>query len=289
MSHTKAYIKVVNPGFYSSIQDKGRFGCGNLGVPNCGAMDHYSYALVNYLLNNPQNAACLEMTLSGGEFIFPEPTQICISGADTHISINGTERNKNRIISIQPGDHLTIGGFSKGSRLYLAIKHGFQTESILNSRSWYKGITKYHQLKKGQQLTYLPYNQFSLGSSSYIAENKTLFSTQNLEVYLAPEGKELPKSILTKLLQTEFHISPVQNRMGIQLEETLPNNLNEILTVPVYTGTVQLTPGGKIIILMRDAQVTGGYPRIFQLSEQAISILAQKKPGDGVNFKLIQD
>jgi allophanate hydrolase subunit 2 len=42
-----------------------------------------------------------------------------------------------------------------------------------------------------------------------------------------------------------------------------------------------------MIILMKDGQTTGGYPRILQLSEASISILAQKKYGDELRFKLI--
>jgi allophanate hydrolase subunit 2 len=62
-----------------------------------------------------------------------------------------------------------------------------------------------------------------------------------------------------------------------------------MLSCPVYPGTVQLTPSGKMIVLMRDAQVTGGYPRILQLSEYAIAVLAQKQPGDKIRFKLVSE
>ena len=59
-----------------------------------------------------------------------------------------------------------------------------------------------------------------------------------------------------------------------------------MLTSAVLPGTVQLTPSGKLIILMRDAQVTGGYPRVLQLMEEGIARLAQKVVGDGVEFDL---
>lgn len=38
---------------------------------------------------------------------------------------------------------------------------------------------------------------------------------------------------------------------------------------------------------MRDAQVTGGYPRILQLSDNALNLLAQKSTKDVVKFELI--
>jgi allophanate hydrolase subunit 2 len=70
------------------------------------------------------------------------------------------------------------------------------------------------------------------------------------------------------------------------LNETIPNTLPSILTSAVLPGTVQLTPSGKLIILMRDCQVTGGYPRVLQVSEESINRLSQKITGDKIQFVL---
>jgi allophanate hydrolase subunit 2 len=72
--------------------------------------------------------------------------------------------------------------------------------------------------------------------------------------------------------------------MGYQLKEPIKNRLPQLLTSAVLPGTVQLTPSGKLIVLMRDCQVTGGYPRILQLSRKAINGLAQKSTGDTLQF-----
>jgi allophanate hydrolase subunit 2 len=68
------------------------------------------------------------------------------------------------------------------------------------------------------------------------------------------------------------------------LEESLENTVKSILTSGVLPGTVQLTPSGKLIVLMRDCQVTGGYPRVLQVSEKGINRLAQKTTGDTIEF-----
>ena len=75
--------------------------------------------------------------------------------------------------------------------------------------------------------------------------------------------------------------------MAYQLNETLENDMKPIITSLVLPGTVQFTPSGKLIILMRDCQTSGGYPRIFQLSDDAINRIAQKYTSDKINFKLI--
>ena len=75
-------------------------------------------------------------------------------------------------------------------------------------------------------------------------------------------------------------------QIGFNFTLSLKNNLSSILTSAVLPGTVQLTPSGKCIILMQDCQVTGGYPRILQLSEIAIARVSQKISGDKIQFIL---
>ena len=58
-------VKVIKPGLNSTIQDLGRFGYQDYGVPVSGAMDQYSAKFANALLNNDQNGAVLEMTMTG--------------------------------------------------------------------------------------------------------------------------------------------------------------------------------------------------------------------------------
>ena len=74
--------------------------------------------------------------------------------------------------------------------------------------------------------------------------------------------------------------------MAYQLNELFKNELDAIITSPVLPGTVQLTPSGKLIILMRDCQTTGGYPRVLQLSLSAINCLAQKYTGQSITFRM---
>ncbi len=96
----------------------------------------------------------------------------------------------------------------------------------------------------------------------------------------------MKESLKEKLLNQAFRISQQSNRMGVQLLELLENDLPELPTNPVFPGTVQLTSGGKLVILLKDAQVTGGYPRILQLAEESQWMMAQKKPGNRIKFKL---
>ena len=106
-------------------------------------------------------------------------------------------------------------------------------------------------------------------------------------VFIILEYNNLTLGEKNFLLNNSFTISNENNRMAYKLKEKLKNKLKSIITSPVLPGTIQLTPGGEIIILMKDCQVTGGYPRIFQLEEESINHIAQKKTNDIVNFKIV--
>ncbi len=45
-------ITVLSPGFYSTIQDLGRFGYADKGVPCSGVMDRCSAQLANQIIGN---------------------------------------------------------------------------------------------------------------------------------------------------------------------------------------------------------------------------------------------
>ena len=107
-----------------------------------------------------------------------------------------------------------------------------------------------------------------------------------IEVFKGPEFNKLTEKQKNILFNKEFTVSNDNNRMAYQLNEQIDNKINPIITSLVMQGTVQLTPSGKIIILMRDSQTCGGYPRILQLSKKAIDKLSQKHTRNKIKFEL---
>lgn len=56
-------------------------------------------------------------------------------------------------------------------------------------------------------------------------------------------------------------------------------------SAPVFPGTVQGPPSGQPIILLSDAQTTGGYPRIAHIIRADRHLLGQLRPGDLVRLE----
>lgn len=276
-------VEVIKQGLYSSIQDLGRLGYAHIGVPVSGAMDATSALIANTVLGNLSTDAVLEMTFVGAQLKFHTPTFICITGADMSATLNNTAIQLNKKIQMEAGDVLTFASAKNGCRTYVAVSGGFQTEVVLSSRSYYANITKCSVVKKGDVLKISPnYNNLVIDHAKI---KTSRFTDVPLLVFEGPEFQQLTKNQQEQLFKRDFTVSNLNNRMAYQLNEILKNTLSPIITSAVLPGTVQLTPNGTLIVLMRDAQTTGGYPRILQLSESAINRLAQKKVNDLIRFK----
>lgn len=279
-------IKVLNPGFYTTIQDVGRIGFQEYGVPYSGIMDRRASVLVNVLLGNDINDAVIEMTMTGVKLKFETETHIAISGANMSPKLNDNVIQLNKIVAVKPDDVLCFGKLTSGYRCYLGVLGGIKSESVMRSRSMYQNITKQFHIRKSDELKISEVKLSKVEKYASIKFDSSYLISDEIEVFKGPEFELLSVNQRTQLLTKVFTISKDNNRMAYQLEEILQNNLNPIITSAVLPGTVQLTPSGKLIILMRDCQTTGGYPRVFQLKESSIDVLAQKFTGKTINFKL---
>ena len=280
-------IRVISAGIYIAVQDLGRQGYGHLGVPISGVMDSYSAKLANHLLGNNENESVLEITLGNTILVFENKLSIVISGADTQPMIKDNKVNMNRVLEVNTGDVLKLGKPLYGVRTYVAVKGGFQTEKVLGSKSWFKNVTEQFLVKKGDVLPVSPQKGFKTLKNASVRVDKEHFDARFIEVYKGPEFDLLSEKQQNELKNTVFTISKDNNRMGYRLVETVENELGSMLTSSVLPGTVQLTPSGTLIVLMRDCQVTGGYPRVLQLTENAIDRLSQKSTNDTFQFKLV--
>lgn len=279
-------IKVLSAGLYTTVQDFGRYGFREYGVPYSGVMDRYASTVANALVGNPKESPVMEITMTGPTLEFFSPTIICISGADMSPTLNNTPIRNHKAIAIKQGDILRFGKLKEGYRSYLAVKGGFQTEMVMDSYSMYQNITSRFLIRKGDEISMASkgivtkINAVLRVSTSYLTE-------PHLEVFKGPEFDLLSEDQKKALLANTFTISKNNNRMAYQLKESLPNTLEPIITSPVLPGTIQLTPAGTLIVLMRDAQTTGGYPRVLQLKAEAINVLSQKYLGNTIQFKLL--
>jgi biotin-dependent carboxylase-like uncharacterized protein len=279
-------IKVIQPGLYCSLQDNGRFGFRKYGVPLSGTMDRTAAHLANALLGNDGNALVMEFANPGPTLFFSKSTLIAITGAHFDVLLNGSHVGINKSLEVAEGSTLQCGRASTGAWGYLAVNGGFASEMVLGSGSYFSGITAVSRIGKGDELEFFDSNHHIGSAQPALPKSDTIKSSQGLKVFPGPEFDALPNAMKKILGSRPFVVSARSNRMAYTLEHAYALFAPEIITGPVQPGTVQLTPSGTLIVLLRDAQTTGGYARIFQISDQALDVFSQKRAGDNIEFVL---
>lgn len=280
-------IEVIRPGQFSTIQDFGRYGFRAMGVPVSGPMDRSSATIANKLLGNESNAPVIEMSFVGASFLFHKASVIAVFGADCQISVNNVVIESKHVFKIEANSTVKFGAITSGNFLYLAISGGFHSEVILGSASYFGGITKRSRLLKGQQLRFDDASQNA--NHEELERAKSVGESSIIDVEKGPEFDLLSEENIQQLLKTEFTVSPQSNRMGFRINENAGFGMKDIISSPVQPGTVQLTPGGQLIVLMRDAQTIGGYSRVLQITSESIDRLAQNRFGERFKFRLIDE
>ncbi len=278
-------IEILRTGSHMCIVDRGRFGLRKYGVPTSGSMDQASAAVANSIVGNDMSAAVLELYMPGHQLKFHCDTYIALSGARTQLQLDNRNIYTDSIIKITKGQVLSVGSMTKGCRLYLATYQGIQTAEFLKSKSPLTGSYD-RSLHKGDQIKILNHPQFPVQKNSNIVPIKIELQKE-ITAYPGPEWHKLSKGDQKKILSTTYMIDYKSDRMGYRLNGTaIKGDIEEIFSSPVMPGTIQLLPSGLPLILMRDCQTTGGYPRILQVTESDINQLSQRRPGDEVNFQL---
>ncbi len=107
-------------------------------------------------------------------------------------------------------------------------------------------------------------------------------ATPTLRFIPGPHSDYFAPSTLEQLTHALLRVSVTSNRMGYRLEgvQLHYQHMISILSLGVVPGTIQVPPDGTPIMLMADAQATGGYPIIGVLISADMPLAAQLLPGD---------
>ena len=153
-------IRVKSPGLLTTVQDTGRFGEYDIGMPPSGAMDVFSYQVGNCLVGNEDGAAGLEITYFGPELEFTEDAVVAVTGAEMPPKINGEEAPTWETLQVREGDVLSFDYLKNGARSYLAVAGGVEVPVFMHSRSTYTliglGGHEGRALKEGDEVSIVP-------------------------------------------------------------------------------------------------------------------------------------
>ena len=279
-------LKVLRAGMLTTVQDLGRNGYRQQGVSQSGALDAPALRIANLLVGNDENAAGLEITL--GQFS-AEPHRegwIALTGAGCHAQLDGKDLWTGWNYPVKPGQILTMKMPTRGMRSYLAISGGIDVPQVMGSRSTDLkarfGGFQGRQLQDGDQLP----TGDSYQQPKHSGGIKQLLFGNRIRALPGPEYQEFSAQSREEFWRASWQLSPQSNRMGYRLHgHVLKRETDrEMLSHGLLPGVVQVPHGGQPIVLMADAQTTGGYPRIACVIEADLYNLAQIRLGEPVHF-----
>jgi antagonist of KipI len=286
-------IKVIKPGWLTTIQDLGRPGYQHYGMPVTGVMDRFAAIVANRLVGNPDQAAVLECTGQGPELLFQQGTYLAVTGANLSPTLNGHAIALWQGINIREGDRLSFGPRRVGFRCYLAVTGGFDVPVILGSRSTHcpsqTGGLEGRPLRAGDHLYHYALDQVidsPVGRRLPLRLIPRYDGSVSLRVILDVRRDFLHESALTVLTNSTYTVAPQSDRTGYRLSGPPLARTGTInfISEGTVTGALQVPPDGQPILLMADRQTTGGYPPIATVITVDLSLAAQLGPGDTVRF-----
>lgn len=289
-------LKIIAPGFHTTIQDEGRRGFQHVGVPVSGALDRNGFMLANALVGNVQRAACLEIMGSGPEVeIIGTSVRIALIGSGGGFEISRRDDpfvRSGQSVRLSKGEivRVRLGGDAFCS--YLAIEGGFDVPLCLDSRSTYTragfGGLSGRQLRTGDTLH---------GSTAEVAardevglsEQRDLRFNQPIRVVIGPQDNYFTEEAIQEFLSGIYTITPASDRMGFRLAGPPVAHKNDynIVSDGIVAGSIQV-PGSELpIVLMADAQTTGGYPKIATVISADLPLLGVRGAGRAIRFQSV--
>ncbi|SFW73206.1 biotin-dependent carboxyltransferase family protein [Amycolatopsis australiensis] len=292
-------IEVRKPGLATTVQDAGRSGYYDVGIPPSGALDQFSFRVANRLVGNDAGAGVLECVYLGPDLVFTEDAVIAVAGADMQPKVNGDPRPLWESFEVEAGDVLTFGFCKNGARAYIAVGGGFDVPVVLGSRATYAlgglGGVGGRPLAAGDVLQVGP-GHGSAGRSLPEDLRPTLSKEVEVRVVMGLYDHVLTSGGRADFLATTWTLTPVADRVGFRykgaelatVDREPPfgagQDPSNIVDAPYPIGSIQVPGGVEPIILHRDAVSGGGYLMIATVISGDLDVVAQSAPNTRTRF-----
>ena len=292
-------IEILSATALATVQDLGRTGTLRWGVGTSGAMDPLALAAGNVLLGNNETAAAVEVPVFPFQARFMQDCAFAVTGADVAARLDDTPLLPWWSTQARAGQVLHLGlpqgGTWRGSRAYLCLAGGVDVPLVLGSRSTQlRGAFGGHEgraLRQGDTL------RFDISGAELRTTDFGLVPPAlalPLQVDGLPAMRVLPAAEYTLYSEASraafwaepWKITAQSDRYGYRLEGTPLEAVSalEMRSHGIVPGVIQVPPGGQPIVQMRDAQPSGGYPKLGTVIEADLWRLGQAPIGSRVRF-----
>ncbi|UPK38128.1 biotin-dependent carboxyltransferase family protein [Bradyrhizobium sp. 186] len=286
-------LSVVGP---ASVQDLGRFDQYRFGVGTSGAMDDVALRAGNVLLGNDENAAGIEIPMLPFRLRFGRDMTFALTGAGVEAEIAGRTIPPWWRSHARAGDILSIKAMPRGARSYLTVVGGIDVPVVLGSRSTqFRGEFGGFHGRPLQPRDILPcaVSTATVGELGVEPADITLARSNAsaketiVRVVIAGEYDAFDAATQQRFWSSSWKITPQSNRYGYRLQgpAVKPKAPIEKRSHGIVPGVIQIPPNGQPIIQMRDAQTSGGYPKIATVIRADLWRVGQARLGAKLRFE----
>ena len=294
-------ISVQKAGFSTTVQDLGRPGYYDVGIPMSGAMNRYALRIANLLVGNDEGDAGLECVFTGPELRLQHAASIAVTGADLRPKLDGEPRPTWTAFPAMAGQVLSFDYLRSGARAYIAVSGGVEVPVVLGSRSTYLlgalGGLEGRKLKLGDEL--------SIGPSRLKPSETTLPETlrrgvqppPGLRIITGLYAHRITPAGLHGFLEDVWTVAAEADRIGYRFRGGRPlafvdreqpfgagSDPSNIVDSCYPYGSIQVPGGAEAIVLHRDAVSGGGYCTLGTVISADMDFIGQLQPNKTVAF-----
>jgi len=289
-------LAVITPGVHTTVQDFGRPGFQQFGVPVSGALDNVSLRLANGLVGNSRNTAGLEILYRGPILeVAAERVNLAVGGFGASIKLLRTVEDRVpawQTVSLEHGAQFEIVLGDKSNVCYLAIEGGLDLPPALGSLSTYTrsglGGYKGRPLAKGDIVPLKLRSVRSKDPTGYARFPASRLDNP-IRCSWGIQTEYFTERSLQSFLSEPFMILPESDRMGYRLLGPRMEHVGgyDIISDGVAAGAIQVPGNGNPIVLLADRQTTGGYPKIANIISADLPAMGRCRPGQKIRFEII--
>ncbi len=288
-------VKVLKPGLSTTVQDLGRPGYYNIGIPISGGMDRFALECANMLVGNKPGLAVLEAVFMGPELQFSEDVTVAVTGAELPPKVNGEARQTWTSFKVKKGQTLSFDYLKKGARAYIAISGGIDVPVVLGSRSTYTlgalGGHEGRKLAEGDKL--------KIGKGRGAREGRAVAEKLHRMPGTPAELRMIPGLYWHRItaeagkhfLEDTWKVAPEADRIGYRFKGGRPlefvpreppfgagSDPSNIVDACYPYGSIQIPSGTEPIVLHRDAVSGGGYFMVGAVISADMDLIGQLQP-----------
>lgn len=279
-------LTITRAGPLATLQDEGRFGMLRHGVSASGPMDQGAYLAAGAALTRAGSTA-IEFSQSFAGRV-DGPMAMSAAGGAFKLWISGAAAGWPGVYDLKTGDSFEIAPGASGNYGYLRFEREIDVPPVLGSRATnvtvglggYKG----RPLKAGDVIGFGEDGEGRPSSSLAIGEGP-------IRVVWGLHADLFDAATRLRFAEQTFFVSNVLDRMGVRLTDPVGvfSHARKLSLVSdaIVPGDIQVLGDGTPIVLMRDHQPTGGYPRIATVVSDDLDRFAQLRPGTEVRFQPI--